>query len=267
MGLFLLPVALGLVVSPSIFSNGLAGEELRKLQGEWVLVSGGGFRFDDSSGPEGNAYTFLGDRLFIAGTYPRSFRIRLNPNTQPKQIELLGPVKESGWPTGEAGIYEVDGDTLSLGTLDISAFSVRPTSWVGLLSDVLKRPTKVPRFGLAPLRWQDADPYDRVHVGMAREEVSSLLGPTPYTFEISFGPPGIGVVHTREWRTHFWDTVIVGYKHGWVVEKEKVARPLAYVWYEILNKVGWKVATLPVLADPPAAPVLAAPLLPAWTGP
>jgi uncharacterized protein (TIGR03067 family) len=113
---------------PSVFPNGPAGEELRRLQGEWVMVAGGGFRFDENDLPAWDRFTFLGDRLYIGGQCPRTFRVQLDPARQPKEITLMGPNSLSGQRDGEEGIYQLDGDCLRLSLVE--AWSARPTDFL-----------------------------------------------------------------------------------------------------------------------------------------
>ena len=101
MGLLLVPVALALFAPPSVFSDGPAGEELRKLQGEWVVVEHLYFKFDDDDPPPRDRFTFLGDRVYIGGPCPRTFRVHIDPAAQPREITLMGPTYRRRWRDGD----------------------------------------------------------------------------------------------------------------------------------------------------------------------
>lgn len=101
-------------------------EELKKFQGNWKLttwITGSRDNAVDGHGVyiEGDEWEYL-----IQGKSKRKDRITINPNAEPKQIDL----KLSARTQVLYGIYRFNDD----GTLEIC--------WAKQLSDASKRPTK-----------------------------------------------------------------------------------------------------------------------------
>ena len=127
MGVWLLVVLVGAAVPAAEPANDLVNAELKKLEGQWLVVS------SERSGkkyPTGNEHwVFVGDRARVhlrpgnadknapfvvnEGNLLLTYHFKLDPSKSPKEIDMTfldGPNKER---VGK-GIYEISGDKLKI---------------------------------------------------------------------------------------------------------------------------------------------------------
>lgn len=111
----LLASTLGLVLT-AVASTQDAAEDVKKLQGEWVMAS---LEYDGQSSPEENVkrfrrkvdgakYTVTITKGDDVQTVKRTFKV--DPSKKPKAVDVTTKDKEGNDIT-ILGIYEVDGDT------------------------------------------------------------------------------------------------------------------------------------------------------------
>jgi uncharacterized protein (TIGR03067 family) len=109
-------IAAGLLLSGETLKEDLVKQELDKLQGTWVIVAN---TKEGKESPESlresKRYTIKGDHYSVSfkGAEKRllEFRIKLDPESKPKTIDLIGLKTDT---VLLAGLYELDGDTLKI---------------------------------------------------------------------------------------------------------------------------------------------------------
>ncbi len=122
----------GLFANIGVLAAGTAdqGDDSKKLQGEWVVVSAEfAGQKDELPLVRGVKLSIEGDRItFDTGRAEWTEQFRLDPAKTPKAIDLLTPgPNKAALTIRRVGIYQIDGDTLKLCWYQTG--NVRPTEF------------------------------------------------------------------------------------------------------------------------------------------